>query len=82
MSRIWKRIGGAAAACVLLTAATRDSVPEYYSHTEYYSDGTYSVQVGGWVSCPPDEGGYSSWGQWSQYAIHTSNDYWACMQNE
>ena len=77
IKKMLARTGGTLAALVLLTAA-RDSVPEYYSHAEYYSDGTYSQQVGGWLSCPPNEGGYSSWGTWTQYAVYTSNDYDAC----
>ncbi len=66
------------AAAVMLTAASRDSVPTYYSHSEYYSDASHTTQVGGWLSCPPSQGGYSSWGQWSPYEVHTDDDYAAC----
>lgn len=76
------RTGGIAAAFVVLTAASRDSAPEYYSHAEYYSSSSYTNQVGGWLSCPPGEGGYSSWGTRTSYAIYTSNDYNACSLAE
>lgn len=80
--RTLARMGGAAAAFVVLTGAARDSVPEYYSHAEYYSSSSYTTQVGGWLSCPPGEGGYSSWGTRTSYAIYTSNDYNACALAE
>jgi hypothetical protein len=68
----------AVAAALVLGAASRDSVPAYYSHAEYYSSSSYTNQVGGWLSCPPEMGGYSSWGTRTSYAIYTSNDYAAC----
>jgi hypothetical protein len=34
------RTGAIAAAFVVLTAASRDSVPQYYTHVEYHSWGT------------------------------------------
>jgi hypothetical protein len=78
--RTLTRLGGTAAALVVLTAAAGDRAPAYYSHAEYYSDATYSVQVGGWLSCPPGEqGGYSRWGTTtSPYYIYTTDDYYAC----
>jgi hypothetical protein len=72
------RAVAAVAAAVVLSAASRDSVPTYYSHSEFYSNSSYTTRVGGWLSCPPSQGGYTSWGQWSSYEIHTNNDYAAC----
>lgn len=76
--KTWARLSATAAAFVVLTGAAGDSAPEYYSHAEYYSSSSYTNQVGGWLSCPPAEGGYSSWGTRTSYAIYTSNDYSAC----
>ena len=76
--KAWTRVGGVAAAFVVLTGAARDSAPAYYSHAEYYSNSSYTTQVGGWLSCPPAEGGYSSWGTRTSYAVYTSDDYSAC----
>lgn len=80
--KAWTRVGGVAAAFVVLTGAARDSVPDYYSHTEYYSDSSRTTQVGGWLSCPPEEGGYSFWGERTGWSISTYNDYEACMMAE
>ena len=81
-TKMLARVGAVAAAFVVLTGAARDSVPAYYSHAEYYSNSSYTTEVGGWLSCPPEEGGYSSWGTRTSYAIYTSNDYWACSLAE
>ena len=74
--KAWTRVGGVAAAIVVLTGATRDSAPPYYTHGTYYSSGTYQQQVGGWVSCPPDKGGYTAWGVVSNYEVRGPDD---CM---
>jgi hypothetical protein len=79
ITKMLARTGAAAAAFLLLTAATRDSEPEYYAHGEYYSNARHTTQVGGWLSCPPSLGGYTSWGTTSQYQTYTSNDYDACV---
>jgi hypothetical protein len=76
------RTGAIAAAFVVLTAASRDSVPQYYTHAEYYSDSNYTTQVGGWLSCPPAEGGYHSWGTRTAYDVITTDDYDACSLAE
>ena len=76
------RAVAAVAAAVVLGAAARASVPEYYSHAEYYSSASHTTQVGGWLSCPPELGGYSSWGTRTSYAVFTSNDYDACALAE
>lgn len=80
MPRIPSPFRGAAAvaAAVVLSAASRDSAPNYYSHSEFYSNASYTTQVGGWLSCPPSAGGYTYWGQTTSYSIHTENDYAAC----
>jgi hypothetical protein len=83
ITKMLARMGAVAAALVVLTGAARDSVPTYYSHAEYYSDVTYHYQVGGWLSCPPGEGGYSAWGnRTTSYVIYTSNDFAACSLAE
>ena len=79
ITKMLARMGGVAAAFVVLTGAARDSVPEYYAHGEYYSNARHTTQVGGWLSCPPSQGGYTSWGTTSQYQTYTSNDYAACL---
>jgi hypothetical protein len=63
---------------VVLAAASRDSAPNYHSHAEFYSDGSYTTVVGGWKSCPPHLGGYTYWGQVTSYSIYTEYDYAAC----
>lgn len=82
LRQTWTRLSAVAAGFVVLTAASADSVPEYYSHAEYYSSSSYTTQVGGWLSCPPSLGGYSSWGTRTSYAVYTSNDYDACSLAE
>ena len=68
----------ALAPLLLLGAASTRTVPTYYSHSEYYSNATKTTQVGGWLSCPPDKGGYTQWGTWTIYETHTDNDFEAC----
>ena len=72
------RAAAAVAAAVVLSAASRDSAPQYYTTGTYYSSASHTTVVGGWKSCPPAEGGYSSWGSWSSYEVVTENNYAAC----
>ena len=60
---------------VLLVAGRGDAVPTYYTMMTYYSSASYTTAVGGWRSCPPSLGGYTTWGTWSQYSIHTSGSH-------
>lgn len=74
ITKMLARMGCVAAALVVLTGAARDSAPPYYTHGEYYSDGTYQHPVGGWVSCPSNKGGYTAWGVVSDYEIVEPDD--------